>query len=412
MTGELNHQALYDYLGFEFVPAPETMFRDIHKLPAGHYLTADRTAGPRSPAYWDLSMASRADRAQLRGGGRTAAGAAGRGGEEPSDQRRAARRVPLRRTRLQRHRGHDAPAHLRAAADLHHRLSRQDLQRTRLRQHRRRHFDTEHQVLMIDDLKPEYVEKALWHLDEPMTDLSAVPLMLLCEQAREQVTVCLSGEGGDEIFAGYDRFKASRHQPPVTASCPRPLRQRRDRPTGRPAARPGRRRKGAINMLKRFIEGANLPAEGDHLRWQYFFERRAGRKPLQPTTSGRRSRPTPSGWCGNTRRAATRRRPRQPRDLPRYAVHDDRQRADEGRQDEHGQLAGDPRAAARPCARRIPGLPARRLEAEGADDQAYLPLGARRHPARQRSSTAASRATACRSSICCAASSSSIWCRC
>ena len=70
--------------------------------------------------------------------------------------------------------------------------------------------ETDHQVLMLDTLKPEYVEKTLWHLDEPMTDLSTVPLYLLCKQAREHVTVCLSGEGADESFAGYDRFKASR----------------------------------------------------------------------------------------------------------------------------------------------------------------------------------------------------------
>ena len=64
-----------------------------------------------------------------------------------------------------------------------------------------RHCDTDHNVLILDTLKPEYVEKTLYHLDEPMTDLSTVPLYLLCKQAREHVTVCLSGEGADESFA-------------------------------------------------------------------------------------------------------------------------------------------------------------------------------------------------------------------
>ena len=43
-----------------------------------------------------------------------------------------------------------------------------------------------------------------------MTDLSAVPLFLLCREARRDVTVCMSGVGGDEVFIGYDRFVASK----------------------------------------------------------------------------------------------------------------------------------------------------------------------------------------------------------
>jgi asparagine synthase (glutamine-hydrolysing) len=121
---------------------------------------------------------------------------------------------------------------------------------------------------MIDDLKADYVEQALWHLDEPMTDLSAVPLLLVCREAKKHVTVCLSGEGGDESFAGYDRFRASRidrlysrlpHA--LRRGCIEPMvRGLRDRP----------QKKGAVNMLKRFMEGSALPAEGGHLRWQYF----------------------------------------------------------------------------------------------------------------------------------------------
>jgi len=114
----------------------------------------------------------------------------------------------------------------------------------------------------------EYVEKTLWHLDEPMTDLSTVPLYLLCKQAREHVTVCLSGEGADESFAGYDRFKASRLATWFNL-MPGPLRRQvvgrfMDLLPDQP------QKKGAVNMLKRFVEGANLDPAGQHLRWQYF----------------------------------------------------------------------------------------------------------------------------------------------
>jgi asparagine synthase (glutamine-hydrolysing) len=101
-----------------------------------------------------------------------------------------------------------------------------------------------------------------------MTDLSTVPLYLLCKQAREHVTVCLSGEGADESFAGYDRFKASKLSM-FFSVMPEVLRKHF---VGRLVAMlPDQsQKKGAINMLKRFVEGANLPAEGHHLRWQYF----------------------------------------------------------------------------------------------------------------------------------------------
>jgi len=123
---------------------------------------------------------------------------------------------------------------------------------------------------MIDDMKPEYVEKVLWHLDEPMTDLSTVPLYLVCQQAKKYITVCLSGEGGDESFAGYDRFKASRINR-MYSVIPGPLRKAAASVLSHLPDQP--QKKGAINMLKRFIEGSSHSKEGQHLRWQYFSNR-------------------------------------------------------------------------------------------------------------------------------------------
>jgi asparagine synthase (glutamine-hydrolysing) len=78
----------------------------------------------------------------------------------------------------------------------------------------------------------------------------------------------LSGEGGDETLVGYDRFKASKaHRyyslvPPwIRRALVAPLVLRLpDRP----------QKKGAINILKRFVEGGLLPDEGGHMRWQFF----------------------------------------------------------------------------------------------------------------------------------------------
>jgi asparagine synthase (glutamine-hydrolysing) len=125
---------------------------------------------------------------------------------------------------------------------------------------------------MIGDVTEEQVEKSIWHLDEPMTDLSAIPMMLICAEAHKSVKVCMSGEGGDEVFCGYDRFKASKINR-YYSLLPRVVREKLiGKLVARLADRP--EKKGPVNLLKRFIEGSLLPAEGRHLRWQYFLNPR------------------------------------------------------------------------------------------------------------------------------------------
>jgi asparagine synthase (glutamine-hydrolysing) len=267
----LNHQALYDYLGFEFVPAPDTMFKNINKLPAGHYLLFSQ-GRLEVKQYWDLSFRSDNGRMSY---------------EDAVEKQRELldyavkshliSDVPLGVflsggldssaivAMMRRH----IPGRLRTFTIGYEDKTFSELEYA---QQVADHFETDHQVLMIDNLKPEYVEKALWHLDEPMTDLSAVPLFLLCEQAKKHVTVCLSGEGADESFAGYDRFKASRLNR-FYSLLPGPIRRH---VIGKiVASLPDQpQKKGAINMLKRFMEGSDLSAEAHHLRWQYFSDNR------------------------------------------------------------------------------------------------------------------------------------------
>ena len=264
---KLSHQALYDYIGFEFVPAPATMFQDIYKIPAGHYLIC-RNGEITIKQYWDLDFTP----------------------EEPvlSYDESVEKLRELLDHAVESHLVSDVPLGVFLSGGLDSStivammrrhisgplktftIGYEDKSFSELDYAAQvaEYFDTDHQVLMLDDIKPEYVEKTLYHLDEPMTDLSTVPLYLLCKQAREHVTVCLSGEGADESFAGYDRFKASKMNL-LFRVMPDTVRKQI---IGRMVAMlPDQsQKKGAINMLKRFVEGANLPPEGHHLRWQYF----------------------------------------------------------------------------------------------------------------------------------------------
>lgn len=72
------------------------------------------------------------------------------------------------------------------------------------------HLGTQHHELVVEASGLEILPKLIWHYDEPFSDSSAIPTMFLCEMTRREVTVALSGDGGDEFFAGYDRYKAVR----------------------------------------------------------------------------------------------------------------------------------------------------------------------------------------------------------
>ncbi len=261
-------QAVYDYVGYEFVPGPRTMFAGIEKLQPGHTLTLEDGRISLRP-YWDLTF----ERSDI-------------GWEE------AKRRVlELLRTAVERRLMSDVPlgVFLSGGVDSSSVLAMMSLLRRQTDEPIRtftigyddasfseieyaravsRRFGTLHTEVMIRPVTPEDIERGVWHLDEPMTDLSAIPLMLLCQRVRQDVIVCLSGEGGDEVFVGYDRFRASRFSARYYERLPRGVRGLvRSLVTRLPDQE---QKKGAVNIVKRFVDGARLDPAGAHMRWQYF----------------------------------------------------------------------------------------------------------------------------------------------
>jgi asparagine synthase (glutamine-hydrolysing) len=126
-------------------------------------------------------------------------------------------------------------------------------------------YHTNHVEFEVQPRVEEAVDAALGSFDEPFADDSIVPTHHICKLARQHVTVALTGLGGDENFAGYERYLGFRWSAPFSRF---PLRQI----AGgiRPLVRLLREQKGGhyrINHLKRFLEAANLrPAE----RWQRY----------------------------------------------------------------------------------------------------------------------------------------------
>ncbi len=69
-----------------------------------------------------------------------------------------------------------------------------------------KHFNTEHHEFVVTPDLVEIVDDLVWHFDEPFADSSALPTFMVSKMARDFVTVVLSGDGGDELFAGYTRY--------------------------------------------------------------------------------------------------------------------------------------------------------------------------------------------------------------
>ncbi|MDR1289934.1 MAG: asparagine synthase (glutamine-hydrolyzing), partial [Planctomycetaceae bacterium] len=119
----------------------------------------------------------------------------------------------------------------------------------------------------IDDLLP----RLIWHYDEPFSDSSAIPTMLLCEATRREVTVALSGDGGDEMFAGYDRYRAVRYGG-LFARLPFFLRRFLAEKL-QPLIPASTRQRSILRRGKRFLETLAMPPLESYLQWIAIFNR-------------------------------------------------------------------------------------------------------------------------------------------
>ncbi len=124
---------------------------------------------------------------------------------------------------------------------------------------------------VTETLAPEVVhlfDHLIYLLDDPIGDFSIFPTYLVSQLARQHVTVAMGGDGGDELFGGYDTYLADQKARQY-ARIPRLLRRSVIEPAVR-ALKPRAAKKGLINKAKRFVEGLDYPEALSHARWRLF----------------------------------------------------------------------------------------------------------------------------------------------
>ena len=206
--------AIDRYLSFGYVPGPDTAFLGIRKLPAAHYLVIEtRPDGSLGEAelvrYWSLPeigggrrqrpveelqrelVAQLEEAVRLRLIADVPLGAFLSGGVDSSAVVAMMARVGSGRVKT-----------------FSIGFSAKEYDETRFARMVAKRYATDHRELVVEPDAVTVLPRLAWHYDEPFADPSAIPTYYVAELARREVTVALNGDGGDECFLGYPRYKA------------------------------------------------------------------------------------------------------------------------------------------------------------------------------------------------------------
>jgi asparagine synthase (glutamine-hydrolysing) len=275
---EIDPNSLDMFLSLEYIPSPKTIFKNIYKLPAGHRLVF-QDGSFTLDQYWEISFHS----------------------DLPDDENQCAEMLDELIKDAVRHQmisdvplgaflsgGIDSSSVVAVMSEISPEpiktfsIGFEDSTYDELPYARQvaLRFGTDHYE---ETLRPDIAstaEKLMRHLDEPFADFSVFPTYLVSQVARQNVKVVLSGDGGDELFGGYDAYVAQ-NLDRYYQRLPSALR-RRVLPTLLSRIPPQPAKKGLINKAKRFVEGANLPLSLQHARWMIFMNAEDKERLYQP----------------------------------------------------------------------------------------------------------------------------------
>lgn len=267
-----------EYFAFGYVPTPHTLYEGIYHLPPASYMVVD-PSGARDPvSYWELTFGESS-------------------GRRVSEREAAGRVRELLTEAVARRLISDVPLGALLSGGLDSSIVvgiMSQLMKEPVRTFSigfsddlsfderpyaaiaANHFKTKHTEFLVKADAVALLDLLLWHHDQPYGDSSAVPTYLVARLARQHVTVALNGDGGDEVFAGYDRFVAAS----LAARTPRFL-----APVGRTLARMLPENSGYYSFsrrLRRFFEYADASVDRRFIGWISIFDVSTLRELLDP----------------------------------------------------------------------------------------------------------------------------------
>lgn len=232
VRAELNVEALHRYLSFLWIPGPDTLFSGIEQLPPGHYLAwnDDRKEQLTAKPYWQLrfdvddQMQEKTAVEQLRAALQRSVdrhlisdvpvGVFLSGGLDSSSILALSTKNNASSRKAYTIAFRDEDAELEQSADDANYAKKVAQQ-----------FHAEYHEIEVAPQIADLLPKVVWHLDSPVADPAAIATYLISLAARPDVKVLLSGQGADEVFAGY-RLHMAHRLAEVVSRVPPPLRNR------------------------------------------------------------------------------------------------------------------------------------------------------------------------------------------
>jgi asparagine synthase (glutamine-hydrolysing) len=223
---ELSCLAVEDYFAYGFVPDPLTIYNQIKKLPPAHYLSISKTAKDSQPVkYWDARFGAKKAKTDISSVA-----------DELVNRLREAvnshliSEVPLGAFLSG---GVDSSAVVALMAELQDTkpttcsisFGTHGFNEAEYAEQVASRYKTVHHVREVEPEDFSLVDKLAHIFDEPFADSSAIPTYRLCELTRQWVTVALSGDGGDENFAGYRDHRLHRNKQRLRSLMPASFRQ-------------------------------------------------------------------------------------------------------------------------------------------------------------------------------------------
>lgn len=262
-TKELDPLALQKYLALEYVPAPDSIFKGIHKLKPAHFMLVER-GQVKVKRYWEAT--NQPSPISEREASETLVGLL-----RESTSLRLISDVPLgiflsggvdsSAIAALANRGRSEPIKTFSIGFTDKSFDESEYARAVAT-----HIGSEHHVAVFDPSTAAETMDELWQvLDEPMADASIIPTYFLSKMARKEVTVALAGEGGDELFGGYPTYQAHRLAE-IYKLIPKALRHQVLEPAI--MSLPVSHNNLSFDFkAKRFISAVDEPPVKRHLRW-------------------------------------------------------------------------------------------------------------------------------------------------